>query len=198
MSPQHSLFKTITDPSNNPWPNPTPVYGYDDTVPLFGGDLFEAETNCVPAGNLGQIASSGFNNLSYFRRFRSAKEGEERGRRIEQTREEEAVVYEKDKTYIALVVGDGDNLELLKTRNLIWWTARRAKCASAVASAESLALLCFPLVWSFSPRAPDLAPGIHELFFEQAKATGKDFFVLPPSGDLYAYPAEMEGEAQDK
>jgi len=74
---EHDFFSTLVDPANNPWPNPAPVYGYDDTFPLFGGDTFEAETNCAPSHNLGQIASVGVNNLSYFKRFRK-QEGDER------------------------------------------------------------------------------------------------------------------------
>ena len=32
------------------------------------GDIFEAETDCTQIHNMGQIASSGVNNLSYFSR----------------------------------------------------------------------------------------------------------------------------------
>ncbi len=53
--------------TNNPWPRPIAVYGYDDTFPV-AGDLFEAETTCVKEHNMGQVASTGVNNLSFFSR----------------------------------------------------------------------------------------------------------------------------------
>jgi len=41
------------------------------------------------------------------------------------------------------------------------------------------------------------APGWLRWFYKQANATGKDWFVLPPSGHLYAYPSEMPPAVQD-
>ena len=34
---------------------PITVYGYDNSVPVFGGDTYEAETNCVKEHNMGQV-----------------------------------------------------------------------------------------------------------------------------------------------
>jgi hypothetical protein len=39
------------------WEQPIAVWGYDDTFPV-AGDLFEAETNCVPAHSVGQARAS--------------------------------------------------------------------------------------------------------------------------------------------
>jgi hypothetical protein len=58
------MTKMIT---NNPWPRPIPVYGYGDSYPI-AGDIFEAETDCTKQHNMGQIATSGVNNLAYFSR----------------------------------------------------------------------------------------------------------------------------------
>ena len=48
--------------TENPWPRPLVVYGYDDTIAV-AGDLFEAETDCVREHNMGQVASNGARNL---------------------------------------------------------------------------------------------------------------------------------------
>ena len=41
------------------WEKPIAVFGYNDAIDLFGGWLFEAETNCIEEHNMGQVASSG-------------------------------------------------------------------------------------------------------------------------------------------
>eukprot|EP01079_Euglenida_sp_SAG-EU17-18_P003192 gene3192-3716_t len=53
----HSLMETMAQ--DGPWPKPIAVYGYDDTFGGIGGDPYEAETDCVEAHNMGQIASDG-------------------------------------------------------------------------------------------------------------------------------------------
>jgi hypothetical protein len=50
---------------------------------------------------------------------------------------------------------------------------------------------CFPLAWTVSPAALQVAPDLLRWYYAQAAATGRDWFVLPPSGHLYAYPGEM-------
>ena len=57
---EHKLLeRMLADKSNNSanWPRPIVVYGYDDSHPLFGGDVFEAETTCSNEHNMGQVAS---------------------------------------------------------------------------------------------------------------------------------------------
>ena len=39
------------------WSKPIAVYGYNDAVDIFGGWVFEAETNCIPEHNMGQVVS---------------------------------------------------------------------------------------------------------------------------------------------
>ena len=38
-----------------PWSKPVAVYGYNDAVDILGGWVFEAETNCIPEHNMGQV-----------------------------------------------------------------------------------------------------------------------------------------------
>ena len=58
----NQLMHSIVDSS--PWPRPVRVFGYNSLDPVFGGDLFEAETDCVNV--LGQVASAGSNNLAFW------------------------------------------------------------------------------------------------------------------------------------
>lgn len=56
---------------------------------------------------------------------------------------------------------------------------------------------CAPLLWTLSPHLARAAPDIMRWFFAAAAASQRDFFVLPPSGHLYAYPGHMSPPAQD-
>lgn len=42
---EHALLERMIE-DNNPWPRPITVYGYDNTHPFEGGDVYEAETTC--------------------------------------------------------------------------------------------------------------------------------------------------------
>ena len=41
-----------------------------------------------------------------------------------------------------------------------------------------------------------ITPEIVKWYYGKAKTTGQDFFLLPPSGYLYAYPGLMSGDDQ--
>jgi hypothetical protein len=61
LTDDHALMEHIA--TANPWPRPLTVFGYDDSIAIAGGDVFEAETDCVREHNMGQVASDGCNNL---------------------------------------------------------------------------------------------------------------------------------------
>ena len=171
----------IVDPANNPWPQPIAAMGYDDTWSLGGGDIFEAETNCVTRHNMGQIASDGCTNLAYFSRngpisVPLVQNPEPMGEAEE--------VYDPTTTYIGLVVGDGDNVNFMKGTRKTWFKERLVSCAKDPDG-------CFPLLWTASPALLRLAPGWLRWYYNQSYKTQRDFFVLPPSGELYAYPSQM-------
>jgi len=63
---------------------------------------------------------------------------------------------------------------------------RSAKC-----NADPSYLGCFPLLWSISAHPCQIAPGILQWYYKQSYLNKYDYFVLPPSGDLYSYPSEM-------
>ncbi len=177
---EHALMEKITQ--NNPWPRPIRVYGYDDTYPL-AGDIFEAETTCVKEHNMGQIASNGVNNLGFFSREPAIDSP------LKQNPEPTRAPYNKSRTYIAFIVGDGDNVGYVKGQHLDYMKKRVAACAGANPP-------CYPLTWTQSPQVLHLAPAMMRWYFDQARATGADYFVLPPSGDTYSYPAMMSGQDQ--
>lgn len=182
-TPEHALMEEMSQ--NNPWPRPIAVLGYDDTLPLFGGDTFEAETNCVKGHNMGQIASTGVNNLAYF-----SSHAPPITTPLLQPPPQPLQPFNASKSYVAFVVGDGDNLAMVKGTRFQWFSARRAACSGTTTT--TTAAKCYPLLWTLSPALQRLAPDIAAWFFQGAAATGSDYFVLPPSGHLYSYPGSME------
>merc|ERR1719379_1972672 len=106
LTKEHELMEKIVQ--NNPWPKPIAVYGYDDTHPEFGGDPFEAETTCVKEHNMGQIATSRVSNLAFFSRKGSITTP------LQQVADPPVGAYNKSKTYMAFIIGDGDNVALVK------------------------------------------------------------------------------------
>ena len=178
---EHALLDTMV--TSGTWPLPIAVFGYDDTWPEFGGDLFEAETTCAQAHNMGQVASANFNNLGYFARAPAVTSP------IKQN-PLPRVTYNASRTYMAFIVGDGDNLDFLKGTRADWMEQRLAMCANASANA------CPPLSWTLSPHIAQLAPDMLHWYYQQARVTGRDYFLLPPSGHLYAYPGLMPPDAQ--
>ena len=74
------------------------------------------------------------------------------------------------------VMGDGDNVAFLKSSRRQWMQKRV----------------------DLSPHLAHLAPDWFDWYYEKAAETGHDYFMLPPSGDLYSYPAEFSAENQDK
>ncbi len=177
------LTKIATE---NSWPRPIGVYGYNNSWMVFGGYLFEAQTRCLESRNMGAIPTE-TTNLSFFstRRAPIVEPGE-----IEQN-EPENMEYDPDKTYVAFVVGDGDNVSYMLDARSNWIRQRLEDCDQEENS-------CEPITWSISPHLPYLAPDVLEWYYETSKQTGKDYFMLPPSGHLYAYPASMGDETQDQ
>lgn len=129
---------------NNPWPRPIGVMGYENSFPV-AGDIFEAETDCNRVHNMGQIASDGCNNLGYW----SSKPAISAP--LSQVDQGTAgFVYNTSKTYVSIIVGDGDNINYVKGGRREWMLERVANCAAGKG--------CFPLVWSMSPHTLHLAP----------------------------------------
>lgn len=180
---EHALFERIA--RDNPWPRPIGVYGYADYWLVFGGYLFEAQTTCTSARNMGAIPTT-VNNLSFF---------STRRRPITDPREldrnpPEDVTYDASQTYVAFVVGDGDNVQYILDARSRWLRDRLTEC-------ERDPRLCAPITWSISPHLSRLAPDVLEWYFARTRETGHDYFALPPSGYLYSYPASLDPGVQD-
>jgi hypothetical protein len=182
--PEHALLDEMVNAGN--WPLPLGVYGYYDTWLVGGGFLYEAQTLCLESRNMGQIPTT-TNNLSFFstRRPPITKPGQLT------TNEAEDITYDPQKTYVAFVVGDGDNVAYIMSTRRQWLTERMAHC-------EEVPDECAPLTWSISPHLPKLAPDVLEWYYASALRTGHDYFTLPPSGHLYAYPGSLTESAQNR
>merc|ERR1711936_369485 len=189
---QHELMRRMMSDENTLWEKPVEVYGYNDAIRIFG-DIFEAETNCVREHNMGQVASSGQNNFSFFSRKSAIQSPEDLEKYLEvllQTRQDIAdgkIVYDPTKTDLSLIVGDGDNTAFMKGSRRGWMTDRLKYC-------EENGGCDFPLCLSMSPHLMYLAPHLLYWYYQKANQTQQDVFVLPPSGHLYAYPGMMDDE----
>ncbi len=168
------------------WPTPLPVYGYNNSWNVFGGYLYEAQTLCLPSRNMGAVASEA-GNLSFFATRSPAIT--EAGAVV--MNPAEAVTYDPQKTYVAFVVGDGDNIQYMMTTRRDWFKRRIAACDADPSA-------CAPLTWSVSPHLTRLAPDVLRWYYDQSHRTKRDSFVLPPSGHLYAYPSSLAEKEQDR
>jgi hypothetical protein len=171
--------------SANPWRKPIGVYGYNNSWMVFGGYVFEAQTDCVRARNMGAIPTE-VSNLSFFSSRRSPIVDPSE---IPQSALE-TIAYDPTKTYVAFVVGDGDNVAFMLDARRNWLRERIDDCQQGSNS-------CAPITWTISPHLAHLAPDVLEWYYSMAAETGKDYFMLPPSGYLYAYPGSLSGPAQD-
>ena len=181
---ENALFTNIA--KANPWASPIGVYGYADYWLVFGGYLFEAQTRCLESRNMGAIPSK-TSNLSFFstRRAPITEAGA-----VEQNPLEE-ITYDANLTYVAFVVGDGDNISYIMDSRSQWIRQRLADCEQQESS-------CVPITWTISPHLPYIAPEVLEWYYEMSHRTGKDYFMLPPSGHLYAYPGSLAPSVQNE
>lgn len=182
--PEKALLSEIVN--SGQWETPLGVYGYNNSWLVAGGFLYEAQTRCLDSRNMGAIPSER-HNLSFFSTRRAP---------ITSTNELEHnapddVQYDPSKTYVAFVVGDGDNINFMVTWRKSWVRSRLADCAQPDSS-------CAPLTWTISPHLPTLAPDVLAWYYASLSQTGSDYFMLPPSGHLYAYPASMNEADQDR
>jgi len=173
---QNDLVNDIV--SENPWTKPIGVYGYANYWNVFGGYLFEAHTTCSKFRNMGAIPTE-VNNLSFFSTRREPITGPGE---LKQNEKKE-IAYDPAQTYVAFIVGDGDNIAFIMDSRAEWFRGRVRACREGA---------CPPLTWSISPHLSRIAPDVLEWYYSMSHKTGKDYFMLPPSGHLYAYPSSME------
>lgn len=183
-NPERELLSTIVNAGR--WPTPLGVYGYNNSWNVAGGDLYEAQTRCLDSRNMGAIASEA-SNLSFFAtRATPITESD-----VVTQNALEPVSYDPTHTYVAFVVGDGDNIGYITTTRHDWFRQRVTTCQSGSAR-------CPPLTWTISPHLTRLAPDLLRWYYDRSHETGHDYFALPPSGHLYAYPSSLAESAQDR
>ena len=95
--------------------------GYDNSWPV-SGDLFEAETSCTRQHNMGQVASEGVNNLSFF----TLKEAHSKP--LPQPAGNITETFNPDSTYMSFVIGDGDNIAFMRGGRKKWFDDRVKYC----------------------------------------------------------------------
>lgn len=167
------------------WPTPVGVYGYNNSWGV-AGYLYEAQTRCLDSRNMGAIPTM-TSNLSFF----STRRPPIQDAKELQRNEPEEIEYDPAKTYVAFVVGDGDNVRFIMTSRKEWLRQRLADCEKPENS-------CAPLTWSISPHLANIAPDVLQWYYSMSKKTGKDYFILPPSGHLYSYPTSLEKDDQKR
>ncbi len=182
--PQRELLNEIV--TNAPWQTPIGVYGYNNSWLVQGGYVHEAQTRCLDAHNMGAIPTE-TGNLSFFSTRRAPIVNTTE---LEHNAPEE-IEYDPTKTYVAFVVGDGDNVAYILSARQQWLRQRLDDCAQTENS-------CAPITWSISPHLPRLAPDVLAWYYRSAASTGQDYFALPPSGHLYAYPSSLNEADQDR
>jgi len=183
-NPERELLSSIVDAGR--WATPLGVYGYNNSWYVLGGYLHEAQTRCLDSRNMGAIASE-TSNLSFF----STRAPPITESHVVTQNALEQVSYDPGRTYVAFVVGDGDNIDYIRTTRRDWFRQRVAACQSGSAP-------CPPLTWTISPHLAQLAPDLLRWYYDQSHRTGHDYFTLPPSGHLYAYPSSLADDAQDR
>ena len=170
-----------------PWKRPVRVYGYNSLDPLFGGDLFEAETDCINV--MGQVATEFATNLAFWSHFQPLSPGD-----VLLQPSPQPLRYDTNVSYVALVYGDMDNLDIVMTFGADHMQYRAQQCALQRGTSP-----CFPLTWTLSPNLIDLSPAVLKWFYSEAsQSNGSDWFIMPPSGTLYSYPGMMPPEVQDE
>ena len=183
-NPEKTLLSSIVNAGH--WPTPLGVYGYNSSWNVAGGDLYEAQTKCLDSRNMGAIASE-TGNLSFF----STRRDPIADANVVTQNALEPIQYDPGKTYVAFMVGDGDNVQYMMTTRHDWFRQRLTEC-------QATNNACPPLTWTISPHLTRLAPDLLAWYYEQSHVTGKDYFTLPPSGHLYAYPSSLAEAEQDK
>jgi hypothetical protein len=179
--PERELLDDIVNAGH--WPTPLGVYGYNNSW-LVGGYVYEAQTRCLDSRNMGAIPTE-TGNLSFF----STRKPPIVAANALQQNEPEDVQYDPSKTYVAFIVGDGDNIRFIMTTRNIWLRQRLTGCEQTA---------CPPITWSISPHLAHLAPDVLEWYYATSHQTGSDYFTLPPSGHLYAYPTSLAEADQDR
>lgn len=174
--------------AEGPWPRPLVVWGDDDAFAPGRAGIFGAETLCSSSMNMGAASSGSASNLAFFsRRGRPAPAAQKQNPPLPRAR------YDPKRTYVAFVVGGGGDLGAVKGDRRRWAEDRLRYCAGAVANYTG----CPPLLWTLSPRTLDVAPDWVDWFYAKARVTRSDWFVLPPSGELYAFPGLMPAALQE-
>jgi hypothetical protein len=183
-TPENEILHAIVNAGH--WPTPLGVYGYNNSWMVMGGYTYEAQTKCLDSRNMGAIPSE-TGNLSFF----STRSAPIRNTKELEHNALEDIEYDPGKTYVAFVIGDGDNVQYIMSSRKNWLRERLQDCGQVDHS-------CAPITWSISPHLIHLAPDVLKWYYKSSHTTGKDYFILPPSGHFYAYPTSLNDKDRDR
>lgn len=180
-----------------PWPPATSGFGYNAQNPFLSPTHqvvaypWEANTLCVDDPKkvaIGEVCTSGTFNMAFWSRWEretATSNLVNPARRAEP----DPITYDSNKTYVSILIMDGDNLEFEQqfTRN---------RYANRVKYCQETPELCAPLSWTISPQMLDFMPSMLKYYYEQA-AIVNDTMVMSPGGLMYSYPVMWSDSAQE-
>ena len=190
-APQWSLFGDLVEGKTadaHGWEGPgevgnkmPTVIGYHDKGP---GAWAECLNLCTPKHRTISLVGDIASNLAFHARAQPVVS-------LAQHPPKPVGPYDKDKTFVAIVNSDGDNMQIdqcrINDRQLSGMAYRAASCALPNA-------VCPPVAWTMSNRMKEIAPVILRWWF--ARATPSDSFIFGPSGYGYVYPGLLDRSSQ--
>ncbi len=165
----HNILLGLLNAST--WSRPVRVYGYNSADVIFGGDLFEAETNCVNV--MGQVATAHSNNLAFWSAVDpfvpGVPQGQPGGPLVQSPSPH--IQYDPSKAYVALVYGDMDNIDFVQSFGRQHMQERARRCSPHGAN-------CFPLSWTLSPNLVSFGPAMMRWYYAQVRTKHLTFVTF--------------------
>ncbi|BDA45333.1 hypothetical protein COCOBI_07-1200 [Coccomyxa sp. Obi] len=90
--------------------------------------------------------------------------------------------YSRLRTYIAIIASDGDNMQMA-------FNVKRQRMEERLSECQVIGAACPPLAWTISNRLAEFAPFVLKWYFRQGATTGKDSFLMGPSGFGFMHPS---------
>jgi hypothetical protein len=100
------------------------------------------------------------------------------------------LVYNRSKTYVAIVRSDGDNIQIVTGADRSQMEKRLQLCNTA--SDRNRSIACPPFSWTINARLAHFAPNVLRWYYTAAAKTGQESFMMGPSGFGYNFPAAIK------
>ncbi|EIE20344.1 hypothetical protein COCSUDRAFT_3563 [Coccomyxa subellipsoidea C-169] len=90
--------------------------------------------------------------------------------------------YSRLTTYIAIIASDGDNMQMA-------FNVKRQRMEDRLSECQVIGAACPPVTWTISNRLAEFAPFVLTWYFRNGLVTGKDSFLMGPSGFGFMHPS---------